>query len=554
MRVLLIVSSAEDASRIGKLLGSAASGQFDVQWVGSLPNSLAKISSDVPAVILLEASREPDTGVDPFHEARRKWPSVPILLLGQAEDELAALQALERGAQDCLPLGIADSDALATAIRRAVARHHFGHDILRDRNLLRSLLDGLPDQVYAKDLQGRFTVVNRATQRFHGVAREADLIGKNDYDLFPANVAASFHAEEQELIRSERLVIDREAPVVSRDNESTSAWSRTHKVAMLDNSGRVVGIVGINRDVTERRRAREQLEQSNEALADRQRQLLAVLADLDRNHQALREVQMQLVQAEKVESIGRLAAGVAHEVKNPLAVLMMALEYLSRCDPKTTDIGPVLRTMSDAVRRADSVVRGLMDLASPSALRVRSASPSDFIHRALQLVNHELIRGGITTQMDIPPSLPQVRVDVGKIEQVLVNLFINAIHAMPKGGTLTIRVSSGICPDCLSDGRTYMAGLFSLQQPLVIIEIEDTGSGIAEANLPKLFEPFFTTKPVGQGYGLGLTVIKTIVDLHGGGIDLRNRPTGGAQATLLLKADGSPAKMTPSNPARSIGQ
>jgi signal transduction histidine kinase len=305
---------------------------------------------------------------------------------------------------------------------------------------------------------------------------------------------------------------------------------------MWDTAGRAIGICGLNRDVTERRRVREQLEQANLVLAERQRDLMAALANIEHDHEQLRNFQLKLVQSEKMESIGRLAAGVAHEVKNPLATIMMALEYLTRCDHKTTDLSPVLQTMARAARRADSVVRGLMDFAAPGTMRLAAASPAELVRNSIQMVRHELTRAHVQCQTDVPATIPAALIDVGKIEQVLVNLFMNAIQAMPKGGTLSVRAESGVATDCLNDGRSRHAGLFQPEDHIVIIEIEDTGSGIPEEHIPRLFEPFFTTKPKGQGNGLGLTVIKTIMDLHGGGIDIRNRAGGGVQATLMLKA------------------
>jgi signal transduction histidine kinase len=132
--------------------------------------------------------------------------------------------------------------------------------------------------------------------------------------------------------------------------------------------------------------------------------------------------------------------------------------------------------------------------------------------------------------------LPPVRMDRGKMEQVFINLFINALHAMSQGGTLTVATRTvQWSEDLASHERIFRQ--FRPGNTLAVIEVQDTGTGIPENLLSKIFDPFFTTKPVGHGTGLGLAVVKKIVDLHGGAIDIRNAPPGGVRVTLALKLD-----------------
>ncbi|MEI6085755.1 MAG: ATP-binding protein [Verrucomicrobiota bacterium] len=366
-------------------------------------------------------------------------------------------------------------------------------------------LDALPDQVYVKDLASRFVLLNAATARFFN-RPPATLVGRTDFDFFPTALAEQFFAEEQALIHSGEAVVNREVQV--NDPQGRPRWLLTTKVPLRDGTGEIIGIAGVNHDVSDRKKAAEQLQQLNADLARSQLELL-------QTYENLKLTQAQLVQAEKLESIGRLSAGVAHEVKNPLAILLMGIGYLEDSVPTgeaATD--GVLRDMRDAVERADAIVRELLEYASPRQLETAVVDLNSVVDRALRLVNHELNVRHITVVREAAPQLPGRRIDRIRIEQVFVNLIMNACQAMPNGGTLTVRTSA--------------------HDNDVVVAILDTGSGIPPEALAKIFDPFFTTKPVGVGTGMGLAVAKQILLQHAGDLELTNRPTGGVQATVTF--------------------
>jgi two-component system NtrC family sensor kinase len=154
-------------------------------------------------------------------------------------------------------------------------------------------------------------------------------------------------------------------------------------------------------------------------------------------------------------------------------------------------------------------------------------------------VKHELISGHVHSSLDLPEGLPQLQLDVTKMQQVFVNLFMNAIHAMPGGGTLSISAVASVFPE---SGAAEVPRVMSARagDPIVIVKVEDTGHGIPPDKMARVFDPFFTTKPVGKGTGLGMTVTRKIIELHGGTIELRNRPERGLAVTLVLKpAEGA---------------
>ncbi len=259
-------------------------------------------------------------------------------------------------------------------------------------------------------------------------------------------------------------------------------------------------------------------------------------ADLIKAHEELKAAQALIIEAEKLRTTARLAAGVAHEVRNPLAILEMGMDFLSG-QPIDESGQAVFTEMKEAVKRAATVINGLTDLGSPDKLGMREASLQTLLESALRALRDSLARQHIGVVRRFDPALPPLRVDAAKIEQLFVNLFANALHAMPDGGTLTIAtgLTTIAAAETAFDAGSRAGAQFHEGERVVFVEIDDTGAGIAAEHLDKLFEPFFTTKPTGQGMGLGLTVAKKIADMHRARIQIRNRTGGGASVNLTFK-------------------
>lgn len=395
----------------------------------------------------------------------------------------------------------------------------------QERALLRNVIDNVPDFIFAKDRQGRYILNNLAHTHFLGKNAPEEVFGKTLFDLFEPEVAQVSHADDLAVMEGRQPILDK------LEQPSPCRWLSTSKIPLFDPEGQVVGLVAISRDITAQKRAQEQLEEANEDLRRNREKLLRVVDEL-------RSVQLQLVEAEKMKLVGRLAAGVAHEVKNPLAIIRIGLEYLHGQRSDDPNLPVILKEISDAVDRADHVVRGLLDFSAPKQMDWAPTDVNQLIRNALILVRGDLGARKVAVVEELTCDLPLVRLDAMKIEQVLLNVFSNAAQAMDGGGKLTVRTFTrqvmGI-GDNVSHSDRFRPGA-----RLVVIEVLDTGTGIPGEMLGKVFEPFFTTKPTGQGTGLGLTVTKTIVDLHGGTIEIANRAEGGAQVTITFNADNEP--------------
>lgn len=306
-------------------------------------------------------------------------------------------------------------------------------------------------------------------------------------------------------------------------------WVRNQRVPRYSPEGRLVGYDGLVSDITSRKEAEEKLTQANARLRD-------VLASLTKSHEELKATQMRLIEADKMQTIGRIAAGVAHEVKNPLAVLQMGLGYFAKeLESANTPAVSVLREMGEAIDRADGVVSDLLEFAVPKELDLRETEIEPLIRQALRFVRHEIKAAKVSVSTDFAGQRSKARLDRDKMKQVLVNLFTNACHAMPNGGVLSVTTRGPMSVEAHAhEAGPRALNRFAKEDRVFTIAITDTGVGIPHDQLAQVFDPYFTTKPTGKGTGLGLTVTKTIIDLHGGSIDINNRPEGGVAVTIAL--------------------
>ncbi len=229
-----------------------------------------------------------------------------------------------------------------------------------------------------------------------------------------------------------------------------------------------------------------------------------------------RLMQKQMAQADKLASIGELSSGIAHEINNPLGIILGYTQLLLRGEDESSDRYDDLRTIEKHVKTCKAIVEDLLNFARTSSPEKENLYIQTVIEEVIGFVRHHSNLENIRIETDFSQNLPSILMDEKKIKQVLINLLMNAIHAVrPKG---TIRIATG----------QNEAG------SRVTVEFSDTGHGIVKENLPRIFDPFFTTKPTGEGTGLGLSVSYGIIKSHGGNITVRSTPGHGASFTLSL--------------------
>jgi signal transduction histidine kinase len=252
--------------------------------------------------------------------------------------------------------------------------------------------------------------------------------------------------------------------------------------------------------------------------------LTAVLMNrIDEERQMVRrlnESREQLVHAEKLASLGQLSASIAHEINNPLAGVLTYTKLLEKkVAGDTLEKGPALdylSKMESEVSRCSRIIRNLLDFSRQSEPTLRLVDVNQIIEQVLAMVGHQAQLQKVEVVRELDPSLPKVMADSDKLQQVFTNLTLNAIQAMSGGGNLTLRTS-------VANGR-------------VRIDVQDTGCGISRENLSKLFTPFFTTKEKGSGVGLGLAVVRGIIERHKGEIRVQSEVGKGTTFSVYLGA------------------
>jgi PAS domain S-box-containing protein len=396
--------------------------------------------------------------------------------------------------------------------------------------MLAALVRAAPDAMLVCDGAEKIRAWNRGAEELFGL--EADeLPGLDFLTLIDAPEQEQVRVLFEVALRGESSGIFRTTGL-HKDGQLVDLSLRFAPIETKPSDPARVGIVA--RDVSERRRMEEQAQRQREQLEERETALRDALTSLRKSHEELKQAQLQIIHSAKLESIGRLAAGVAHEVKNPLAIILAGTEFLAG-HPDAEQVQSVLEDIRAAVKRANGVIGGLLDFSSATEIQPSMVPVNQVVEQSLGLVQHALVRERVQVVRDLAPDLPAIPLDVTKIEQVLVNLCINAIDAMGSGGTLTVRTRMRQLRSGDEGIGLRQSDPLRVGQTAVLIEIQDSGPGLPPDHLAKVFDPFFTTKPTGKGTGLGLAVSRTIVGIHGGAIWLQNAPAGGAIATVVLR-------------------
>jgi two-component system NtrC family sensor kinase len=362
----------------------------------------------------------------------------------------------------------------------------------QERNKAQQYLNIAGVIIVAINNNGTITLINKKGCEVLGY-EEKELIGESWYDLC---VPERFREERKKdfyqlMAGQNEMVVDYENIILTKSGEERIiAW---HNTLIRDDEDQIIGTLSSGEDITKRKQTEE-----------------------------------ELIRTEKMASLGQLAASVAHEVNNPLAGIMVYVKLLLKKHSAGTlqveGTSDQLLKMQKELERTTRIIRNLLDFARQSEPTKALIDVNKAVEAALLLVGNQISLENINLVKTLNPQLPPVLADFDKIQQVLINIMLNATQAMPDGGNLTITTS-------VADGIEINEGI----KKTVRISISDTGVGIPKENLGKLFTPFFTTKEKGKGVGLGLSVVHGIIEKHKGKIEVDSTPNEGTTFRIYLE-------------------
>lgn len=401
-------------------------------------------------------------------------------------------------------------------IAQDITRKREAEEALRaEKEKAQKYLDVAGVMLIVLDKEGKITLINKkGVDILEG--REEEIIGKVWFDHFlPEKNKAQVKQVFQRLLAGEAAAAENfENEILTKGNkEKIISW---HNTLLWDENMRITGILSSGEDITQQKKDE---------------------ADLKEAYAKLRETQAQLIQAEKMEAVGRIATGIAHEVKNPLGIILQSINFLEEkfSSQGQKDSFEILQMMKENIKRADAIIHSLLDFSRASEFNMQPEDINAIIENSLILIQHKVKLENIEIIKDLKDKLPKVMADKGKMEQVFINLFLNAIQAMPGGGKLFMR-SYFMTLDKIREavGRRR-SDYFNIGEKAVVVEVEDTGMGISKEYLNRVFEPFFTTKEPGSGTGLGLSVSNDIIAMHKGHIEIGSEEGKGTKVTIILK-------------------
>jgi PAS domain S-box-containing protein len=385
----------------------------------------------------------------------------------------------------------------------------------RSRALLTAVIEGTPDAVYVKDTAGRYLLVNSALARMVGMAPE-EVLGLDDSALFTSAVAEALISRDRAIVASGEMVTVEEE-LVSKNG--TSATYFTAKGPLFDDNNKVAGLFGIARDITERKRSEE----------ERAR------------------LQNQLQEAQKLESIGRLAGGVAHDFNNLLTVINGYTDLVLAGLSEGHELRAPVVEIGKAGERAAGLTQQLLAFSRKQLIEPKIVDLNEIV-KDVSTMLRRLVGENIALDTFFGPSLGTILADTGQLHQVLINLAVNARDAMSKGGRLIIETANvEVTDDYIVAHPEMKPGSY------VLLTVSDTGVGMDEETRRRIFEPFFTTKPKGAGTGLGMATVYGIVKQSGGWIWVYSEPGKGTTFKIYLpRIAGQAEPLKVAQPAVSL--
>ena len=496
IQILLVEDNSGDARLVEEMLVEAAVDHFTLKHVEGVGQALASLSEEDFQVILLDLSLNDGYGLGTIERMRNAAAHVPMVVLTGLDDEELAIRAVQRGAQDYLVKGQMNSTLLIRSIRYAIERKRSEEELRAERGKFRELFDEAPVGYHEANTDGYVSRINKT---------ELDMLGYSLAEMLNQPVW-KFSIDGQEGREAFKAKISGISPpgrsfernYRRKDNSILTVISEDR--ILKDNQGKIIGLRTTIQDITERKQS------------EKERQLL----------------EEQLRQSQKMEAIGKLAGGIAHDFNNLLTVIKGYSELSLGQTKDDPLLDENLNEIKQASERAVDLTRQLLAFSRHQILEMRVLDLNSIL-RNLDKMLSRVIGEDIELVFLLASDLGKVKTDPGQIEQVILNLVINARDAMPNGGKLTIETKNEVLDEAYA--RSHVA---VRPGQYVELSVSDTGVGMPQEVRERVFEPFFTTKEKGKGTGLGLSTVYGIVKQSEGNIWLDSKMGQGTTFKIYL--------------------
>ncbi|PMB21954.1 hybrid sensor histidine kinase/response regulator [Fischerella thermalis CCMEE 5205] len=492
IRVLLIDDDEDDYILTRDWFKEFQVASCTLEWVNNYQAGRNAIASGQYDVYLVDYRLGDGNGLELLREAIAHGCTAPIIFLTGQGDREIDIEAMKAGAADYLEKSQLAAPLLERSIRYALERKQNEQKIREQA----ALLDVATDAIFVQDLDGKILFWNKAAEHLYKWKKE-EAIGKKASELWQEKDLSKLQAALSILMKNRAW--EGELQQITKTGQEITVESRWTLVKDFDNTTQCFLVV--NTDIT-------------------QKKLL----------------ESQFLRAQRLESIGTLASGIAHDLNNVLAPILMTAQLLESQlnDERSKRLLPIL--ISNAKRGANLVKQVLSFTRGMEG--DRTLLQLKHIVREIQQVIRETFPKSIDVSTSIPPSLWTIYGDATQLHQVLMNLCVNARDAMPNGGTLTI-----CAENFLVDENYARMHLDAKVGAYVAITVADTGVGIAPEIIDRIFEPFYTTKEFGKGTGLGLSTVLGIVKSHGGFVSVYSEIGKGSQFKVFLPAQQTPESL-----------
>jgi PAS domain S-box-containing protein len=485
LNILLVEDDEEDYVITRSLLSKAQVIECDLEWVASYDEGLEAVLTDRYDACLVDYWLGSRTGLELLQEAKEQGCRTPIILLTGQGDLKVDLEAMEAGAADYLNKNEIDAPLLERSLRYARERGEAEERIRKQA----ALLDKARDAIIAYDMDGRVIYWNKSAERLTGWSKE-EMLGEKARDrLYERDQSGTLSDCWEKMMASGEW--KGELHQQTKDGDEIVVESRWTLVR--ENDGTPDSVLVINTDITERK-----------------------------------QLESQFLRSQRMESIGRLVSGIAHDLGNLLVPISLGVKVLQQRFGNDEKASRTLSMIQNSAERGSDMVDQVLAFAR-GVEGERVALQLKTIVEDIQNITQETFPEEIDVQMHVDEDLQQIVGDATQIQQVLMNLCVNARDAMPEGGTLTVRAEN-----ITLDQEDARMNIDAEPGAYVCVTVSDTGVGMPEEVIDKIFEPFFSTKPEGKGTGLGLSTAYSIVKGHDGFIEVHSEEGTGTTFRVCL--------------------